>query len=198
MLWLTIGLEEVVTLDQNWPIHLTLSDLVEPGPEEWEVPLSTKAVSEPCVNANTNQSVYHLPISPYTTMIIHTYINIWAVKRLKYLIVINRINVIVNSQLITFNHNSFFYAKYPLISCPINFSHFNALINMEKYIGLPCANVFLLITTLAWSKQDDKKNAYSAIERWTNYRLLPLCFEPKKKINKIKKKFDKRIALIAR
>ena len=33
-----------------------------------------------------------------------------AVKRLKYLITINRINVIVNS------HNSFFYAKYPLIS----------------------------------------------------------------------------------
>ena len=35
-----------------------------------------------------------------------------AVKRLIYLIAINRINVIVNSRLIA----HFFYAKYPLIS----------------------------------------------------------------------------------
>ena len=39
-----------------------------------------------------------------------------AVKRFKYLIAINHINVIVNSQLIAINRNSFFYAKYPLIS----------------------------------------------------------------------------------
>ena len=32
-----------------------------------------------------------------------------------------------------------------------NSSHFNYLINMVKCIGLPCANYFLLITTLAYT-----------------------------------------------
>jgi hypothetical protein len=44
------------------------------------------------------------------------YIYIRAVKRLKYLITINRINAIVNSRLIAINHIIFFYAKYPLNS----------------------------------------------------------------------------------
>ena len=39
-----------------------------------------------------------------------------AVKRLKYLIAINRINAIVSSRFIVRNRKFFFYAKYPLIS----------------------------------------------------------------------------------
>ena len=46
--------------------------------------------------------------------------NISAVKRLRYFITINRINVIVNVIVnVIINRKSFFYAKYPLIS----FSH---------------------------------------------------------------------------
>ena len=118
-----------------------------------------------------------------------------AVKRLKYLIVINRINVIVNSRLIA---NLFSILNIPWFLCPINCSHFNALINMEKCIGLPCANVFLLIT-LAYTDQNRKiqKKACSAIKRWTYkhtalniaVRVLILCFEAKK-IKKIIIKYE--------
>ena len=47
----------------------------------------------------------------------------------------------------------------PWILCPINFSHFNALINMEKCIGLLCANVFFIDNNIGiyWSKQDGTK-----------------------------------------
>ena len=83
-----------------------------------------------------------------------TFVKTRAVKRLKYLIVINRINVIVNSRLIAFNRKLFFYAKYPLIFLSHNSSHCNYLINMVKCIGLPCANDFLLITTLAYTDQN--------------------------------------------
>ena len=61
-----------------------------------------------------------------------SYIFISTVKRLKYLIAINRIYVIVNSRLITI----FIYSKCHLIYfCPIIFSHFNALFNMVKWIA---------------------------------------------------------------
>ena len=54
---------------------------------------------------------------------------------------INVINVIVNSRLR--NSHIFIYSKCPLISfCPIIFSNFDDLINMEKWIGLLSANVF--------------------------------------------------------
>ena len=47
----------------------------------------------------------------------------------------------------------------PWFLCPINCSHFNALINMEKCIGLPCANVFFIDNNIGiyWSKQDGTK-----------------------------------------
>ena len=74
------------------------------------------------------------------------YIQIRAVKRLNYLIAINR--------------KLFFYATYPLIFLSHNSSHFNSLINM--------VNDFLLITTLAYTLIKTgryKKRAYSAIKR---------------------------------
>ena len=122
-------------------------------------------------------SIWHLSLFPITLCFngrimiecsFHVLLCIFtrAVKRLKYLIVINRINVIVNSRLIAINHKLFFYAKYPLIFMSHNSSHFNYLINMVKCIGLPCANDFLLITTLAYTRAvtirvSNRKSRYS-------------------------------------
>ena len=131
-----------------------------------------------------NQSLMKLvePITHYRRRYNYTYfVTIMlvsrAVKWLKYLITINRINAIVNSRLIAINHIIFSMLNIPWILCPINFSHFNALINMEKCIGLPCANVFFLITTLAYADQkpvDTKKkpivqlnDEYTNILPWT-------------------------------
>ena len=75
--------------------------------------------------------------------ILYIYIYISAVKRFKYLIAINRIYVIVKSKLIAINRKFVSILNVPSF---INFFHhfifyFNALINMEKWIGLLYANV---------------------------------------------------------
>ena len=83
----------------------------------------------------------------YYNLIYNHYIS--SVNRFKYLIAINRINAIVNWQL--FSH------FYPILNVPsflfipLFFANCNALINMKKWIGLLCANVFLLRTTLAYT-----------------------------------------------
>ena len=56
-----------------------------------------------------------LVLWPLTFLFYYLSITLEA-KQLKYLIGINRIDVIVNSRVIAINRKSFFYAKYPLIS----------------------------------------------------------------------------------
>src|SRR4029434_1034134 len=84
----------------------------------------------PCNNQSGQENIN---ISPrYEHCDAHTRVIISAVKRLKYLNAINRIYVIVNSKLIAINR------KFVSI---LNYFYFNALINMEKWIGLLYANV---------------------------------------------------------
>ena len=83
-----------------------------------------------------------------------------AVKRLKYLIAINRINVIVNLRLIAINHTYLSILNVPsFLFVPLFFSHFNALINMEKWIGLLCANVLFI---------ENNIGIYSSVQFHTN------------------------------
>src|SRR4029434_10082329 len=80
----------------------------------------------------------------------YCFIKISAVKRFKYLIAINRIYVIVNSKLIAINRKflsilnvrPFVYLFFPSF-----YFYFNALINIEKWIGLLYANVFFKLKT---------------------------------------------------
>ena len=77
------------------------------------------------------------------------YVNTSAVKRLKYLIAINRIYVIVNSKWIAINRTFLSILNVPSFIFFHHIFHFNALINMEKWIGLLYANVlFYWKTTL--------------------------------------------------
>src|SRR4029434_1024767 len=66
-----------------------------------------------------------------------------AVKRLKYLIAINRIYVIVNSKLIAITRKFLSILNVPsfIYFFPSFYFYFNALINMEKWIGLLYANI---------------------------------------------------------
>ena len=68
-------------------------------------------------------------------------IYISAVKRLKYLIAINRIYVIVNSKLIAINRKFLSILNVPSFIYFFPSFYFNALINMEKWIALLYANV---------------------------------------------------------
>src|SRR4029434_695854 len=100
-----------------------------------------------------------------------------AVKRLKYLIAINRIYVIVNSKLIAINRNS--KCPFVYVFLPSFYFYLNALINMEKCIGLLYANVlFYLKPTMPnravqneiikYTFEVNKDSAYSEVKPWLN------------------------------
>src|SRR4029434_10660714 len=103
-----------------------------------------------------------------------------AVKRLKYLIAINRIYVIVNSKLIAINRKFLSILNVPsFIYFFHHFFYFNALINMEKWIGMFYANVLFYLKHTLQNKavqnkiikctfQVNKDSAYSAVKPWLN------------------------------
>ena len=73
---------------------------------------------------------------------IHYPLHISAVKLFKYLIAINRMNVITRNQ-----SHIFIYSKCPLISLCI-FPHVNTLINMGKSGSACFVQIFLFILLL--------------------------------------------------
>src|SRR4029434_3923647 len=100
-----------------------------------------------------------------------------AVKRLKYLIAIDRIYVIVNSKVIAINRK--FVSILVYLFFPSFYFYFNAPINMEKWIGLLYANVLFyskptLPNRAVQNKiikctfQVNKDSAYSAVKPWLN------------------------------
>ena len=105
-------------------------------------------------------------------------VHISAVKRLKYLIVINRIYVIVNSKLIAINRKFLSILNVPsFIYFFHHFFYFNALINMEKWIGLLYANVLFYWKPILPNRAVQNKiikctfqvnKAYSAVKPWLN------------------------------
>src|SRR4029434_7702836 len=102
-----------------------------------------------------------------------------AVKRLKYLIAINRIYVIVNSKCIAINRTFLSILNVPSFIYFFPSFYFNALINVEKWIGLVYANVLFYgkptlpnravqNTIIKCTFQVNKDSAYSAVKPWLN------------------------------